>query len=411
MEEYRMLCKGIKTPDKLKEELLETIQYQNNEKTTVGFHRNILRVAAVLLISLFGIGILGLGVYAGSRFVSHLLDDRFHINSDSDAEESEYIGTLSYPEDINTTDQGIRLSLVETASDLFGFFLALRVDGVLYDGNKAVKVEKGAVFLDGIEIPAVFGEMKWIEDGEYYELSVEYYQDIYTYDETALGKEVKVIIYSFSAEDPVEGDSKVMAEGEWAVNWTVEGNGDVRVTSAWRLDDGDNHAYFDNGILLHSIRVSSLRIDVDYIYPKEGLKEDRKFGFGMAYALDDDAFPPVPVGFLMGDGSIKRFDISAPGWSGYCDNPDCLGGLSTDDVYIYSHLTGTIVDPHSIVGVLFLDSDSEYFGTDEEYGVPELPLDEYQIFALRHIEIEEYERLRDKNYDSKNKDAVQPEEE
>ena len=77
MEEYRMLCKEIKTPDKLKEELLETIQYQNNEKTTVGFHRNILRVAAVLLISLFGIGILGLGVYAGSRFVSHLLDDRF----------------------------------------------------------------------------------------------------------------------------------------------------------------------------------------------------------------------------------------------------------------------------------------------------------------------------------------------
>ena len=56
--------------------------------------------------------------------------------------------------------------------------------------------------------------------------------------------------------------------------------------------------------------------------------------------------------------------------------------LCTDDVYIYSHLTGTIVDPHSIVGVLFLDSDSKYFGTDEEYGVPELPLDEYQIFAL-----------------------------
>ena len=51
-------------------------------------------------------------------------------------------------------------------------------------------------------------------------------------------------------------------------------------------------------------------------------------------------------------------------------------------MFVYSHATNIVVDPNEVSAILFLDSNSEYFGKDEEYGVPELPLEEYEVVSF-----------------------------
>ncbi len=48
-------------------------------------------------------------------------------------------------------------------------------------------------------------------------------------------------------------------------------------------------------------------------------------------------------------------------------------------MFVYSRATNIIVDPHEVRAVLFLDRNSDFFGKDDEYGVPELPFEEYEV--------------------------------
>ncbi len=339
--------------------------------------------------------------YSELHLESQVFDERFHIDSEMEMEENEYIGTVVYPGAESLVDQGIKVSVAETAADASSLFLALRVEGDRLLERDNLRISEGKMLLNGKEVSAFFGEMKKMDEG-YYELEVCYFGDKYTFNESLLHKEAEILINSFSSIDPIDGKIEIVAKGEWNIKWNIEENGVSCGATGERLDAGDHHQYFDNGILLKGITTYTTRIEVEYIYPQNGLTEDRKYSFGMAYALDEDVYPPIPVGFLMRDGSIKRFDISAPGWSGYCDDKDRTYPLSCDEVFIYSHFTGIIVDPLSVKGVLFLDKDSKYIGTDDEYGVPELPLNEYQIFRLRDdMTDERYENERINNYGSR----------
>lgn len=48
-------------------------------------------------------------------------------------------------------------------------------------------------------------------------------------------------------------------------------------------------------------------------------------------------------------------------------------------MFVYSRATNIIVDPHEVRAVLFLDRNGDFFGKDDEYGVPELPFEEYEV--------------------------------
>ncbi|MBQ9322398.1 MAG: hypothetical protein IJ239_08635, partial [Eubacterium sp.] len=123
--------------------------------------------------------------------------------------------------------------------------------------------------------------------------------------------------------------------------------------------------------VVKNITLTSMMVKVEYDYPRQVAEKHFVHPDGFTNTWSELVYPPVPVAFLMEDGSIRRFSVTAPGMSGYVEDDD--------QTFIYSHATNIIVDPFQVEAVLFLDRDSEYIGTDKEYGVKELPLEAYYM--------------------------------
>ncbi|MCR5740254.1 MAG: M56 family metallopeptidase, partial [Lachnospiraceae bacterium] len=287
---------------------------------------------------------------------------------------------ISYPKDVIAEDKGIKVSLVEAAADNYSIVMNLRIEGATLDENERILIRQGQLLIDGEEISSIGGELIKAESGDYYEFTVPFYADLFSME--LLGKNVEVVIKSFAkALHPEKNhidEIETIAEGNWDINWIAEGNGYLCASSS--------DYEFKNGGILDGITMTALRLELEYNFPKQEIVKKGSDSDWMTSTWTEYVYPPIPVAYLMEDGSIRRLHISAPGKSGYPENDEVRQYTKTEtnnEVFVYSHATNIVVDPHEVSAILFLDKNSEYIGKDEEYGVPELPLEEYEMVSFR----------------------------
>lgn len=283
---------------------------------------------------------------------------------------------ISYPENVVIEDKGIKVALVEAAADNYSIVMNLRIEGEMLDKNERVLIREGQLLIDGKEVSSIGGELRKADQGDWYEFTVPFYVDFFSME--LIGKDVELVIKSFAKALHPERDHideiETIAEGEWDIKWIAEGNGDLCTSSS--------DYEFKNGGMVDGITMTALRLEVEYDFPKqETVKNNSESGW-MTNTWTEYVYPPVPVAYQMEDGSIRRLHVSAPGKEGYPENDEVRQYSKTEtnnEVFVYSRATNIIVDPHEVRAVLFLDRNSDFFGKDDEYGVPELPLEEYEV--------------------------------
>ncbi len=286
---------------------------------------------------------------------------------------------ISYPKDVAAEDKGIKVSLIEAAADNYSIVMNLKIEGDKFEENERFLIRQGKLLIDGREISSIGGELRKSDSGNYYEFSVPFYADLFSME--LIGKDIEVKIESFAKalhpEKEHIDEIETFAEGNWDIKWIAEGNGSLCAsTSGYE---------FKNGGVLDGITMTALRLEVEYNFPKQEIVKKGSDSDWMTSTWTEYVYPPIPVAYLMEDGSIRRLHISAPGKSGYPENDEVRRYTKTEtnnEVFVYSHATNIVVDPNEVSAILFLDRNSEYFGKDEEYGVPELPLEEYEVVSF-----------------------------
>ena len=389
INKYGRLCEKIRVSEDCRRKLFEEIDYSegNMESPLSGRFRRKVNAAAAVFIGVVGFAVLGITGIAASSFISAVFDEHFHIENEGDARDAVSIGTVAYPEEISATDKGITVTLIEAASDNYSVFMALKIEGDELLKNERVFVDDLKLLIDGEEVDAAGGELIRSETGEYFEFPVSYYAELF--EREIYQKEVELRIGSFSKSIHPEIahsiDNQIVAEGSWDLRWIATGNANLTafgggeclwgpkgMFTANKYDmDLSGESPYETGAVVKGVTLTCLRIKVEYEFPKQETEKSFTNPEGITNTWNELIYPPIPVAFLMNDGSIKRFSINAPGRSGYEEGDD--------QTFIYSHATNIIVDPFQVKAVLFLESDSEYIGTDEVYGTKELPLEEYYI--------------------------------
>lgn len=369
---YSELCEMIGVPEACRSELIQKIDQGEDRIGGAFFGRSGGRfnAAAALVIGMLGLAMLGITGIAASAFLSSLFDERLHIENEKEANDAVSVGAVTYPEEISATDNGITVTLVEAACDHYGVLLALKIEGDVLLEQDRVFADHIRLLIDGEEVSDAGGELTKSESGDYYEFLVPYYAKLF--EKEINQKEVELIIRSFSGSIHPEMahsiENEVVAEGMWDLKWVATGNTDLDY-----FDCGSGKRLYENGPVVKNITLTSMMVKVEYDYPRQVAEKHFVHPDGFTNTWSELVYPPVPVAFLMEDGSIRRFSVTAPGMSGYVEDDD--------QTFIYSHATNIIVDPFQVEAVLFLDRDSEYIGTDKEYGVKELPLDAYYMVS------------------------------
>lgn len=386
---YGRLCEKIVVSEDCRKKLFEEIDNSKGKMESPLSSRFIrkVNVAAAVFLGVVSFVVLGITGIAASSFISAVFEEHFHIENEEDAQDAVSVGTVAYPEEISATDKGITVTLIEAASDNYSVFLALKIEGDELLKNERVFIDDLKLLIDGEEVDAAGGELRKSETGDYYEFLVSYYAELF--EREIYQKEVELRIRNFSKcihpEIAHSIDNEIVAEGTWDLKWTATGNADLTafsggeclwgpkgMSTANKYDmDLSGESFYEKGAVVKGVTLTCLRIKVEYEFPKQETEKSYTNPEGITNTWREMIYPPIPVAFLMSDGSIKRFSINAPGRSGYDDGDD--------QTFIYSHATNIIIDPFQVKAVLFLESDSEYIGSDEVYGIKELPLEEYYI--------------------------------